>query len=152
MKNAVLDEKSALTIFGVLTAAKPGLDNYLQLERLELRSARGIYAGAALEIMNYLSRAWLVEQHGTPSSKPIATRIHSQGHVDDEHWEPPTIKLNGHIEPILRQIWPKKEKSKAGWSDDWSSLSLASQTVDSVIYSTMTSEEQEDILAGDESE
>ena len=125
--NAALDERLARQIFYAIAAAKPQFPDTLQLQLLELRPARGAYISEAIELINLVSKWWLLETYSTCSSnaEPIATRIRSPGDVDDEYgWPPPRI-LKGQLESIFRKIWPGKTSEESGWNDDWSSLPLA---------------------------
>jgi hypothetical protein len=120
--NKAVDEKLAIAIFRIISAAK--LDRSLPLERLEVRPDCG--SGEALHypfpdwdtLVEHIERWWLVVRRypGLGSDELSVSQIQCQAKSRKQR---SPIKLDAYTEIILRKIWPPRTETKANWRKDW---------------------------------
>jgi hypothetical protein len=120
--NKAVDDKSAIAIFRMISAAKH--DRSLPLERLEVRPDCG--SGEALDylfidwdtLIECIERSWLVMRRypGLGSDELSVSQIQCQAKPRKQR---PPIKFDAYTEIILRKIWPPRAETKANWRKDW---------------------------------
>jgi hypothetical protein len=120
--NKAVDEKLAIAIFSIISAAKP--DRSLPLERLEVRPDC-----SSGEVLSYLftdcstlieriERSWLVMRRypDLGSDELSVSQIQCQAKPRKQR---SPIKSDAYTEFILRKVWPPRAETKANWRKDW---------------------------------